>query len=85
MELSELDDGAVPLIIAARDAMAVAAVLVLYRFCASATIRHLRAQGCLVARVPAEMGELMLLCRTALSGKPALPASPQHAAVAPFR
>jgi DNA-binding transcriptional MerR regulator len=85
VELSELDDGAVPLIIAARDAMAVGAVVVLYRFCASATIRHLREHGCLVARVPAEMGELMLLCRTALSGKPALPASPQSAAVAPRR
>jgi hypothetical protein len=29
----------------------------------------LRAQGCLVARVPAELGELVLLCRSALAGE----------------
>jgi hypothetical protein len=57
------------MIAAAREACAAAAVLVLYRFCASATIRSLRAQNCLVARVPAELGELLLLCRSALSGK----------------
>jgi hypothetical protein len=55
--------------VAARDGAGVAAVVVLYRFCASATIRALREQGCLVARVPAEMGELVLLCRSALTGK----------------
>jgi hypothetical protein len=46
-----------------------AAVVVLYRFAPSATIRALRAQGWLVARVPAEMGELAPLCRSALGGQ----------------
>jgi DNA-binding transcriptional MerR regulator len=69
IELSELDEGAVPMIAAAREAYATAAVVVLYRFCASATIRSLRAQDCLVARVPAEPGELLLLCRSALKGE----------------
>ena len=69
VELSELDDTALPLIAAARAASGVAATLVLYRFCASATIRALRAQGCLVARVPPDLGELALLCRAALAGQ----------------
>jgi DNA-binding transcriptional MerR regulator len=85
VELSELDDSAVPLIVAARDALAVSAVIVLYRFCASATIRQLRMNGCLVARVPAELGELTLLCRTAMAGKSVLPAAPQRLVVAPRR
>lgn len=68
VELSELDESAVPLILAARDACGAAAVVVLYRFCASATIRALRAQGCLAARIPAELGELLVLCRSALAG-----------------
>ncbi|WP_334188656.1 MerR family transcriptional regulator [Noviherbaspirillum sp.] len=69
VELSELDDDALPMIASAREACAAAAVVVLYRFCASATIRALRAQNCLVARVPAEPGELVLLCRSALAGE----------------
>jgi DNA-binding transcriptional MerR regulator len=69
VELPELDESAVPLIIAAQASIHAVAVLVLYRFCASATIRALRAQGYLVARVPADMGELTLLCRAALEGK----------------
>ncbi|MDF3037129.1 MAG: MerR family transcriptional regulator [Paucimonas sp.] len=69
VELSELDTSALPMIVAAREACGAAAVVVLYRFCASATIRALRAQGCLVARVPAEVGELALLCRSALAGE----------------
>lgn len=85
VELSELDDAAVPLILAARNALAVSAVVVMYRFCASATIRYLRAQGCVVARVPAELGELMPLCRTALAGKPLFPVAPQRPVVAPRR
>lgn len=76
IELSELDEGALPMIAAARKACAAAAVLVLYRFCASATIRSLRAQDCLVARVPAELGELLLLCRSALNGKRLSPPVP---------
>lgn len=76
VEISELDPAAVPLIVAARDGAGVAAVVVLYRFCASTTIRALREQGCLVARVPAEIGELVLLCRSALTGKqPRVPAA----------
>jgi len=74
VELSELDESAVPRIVAARAAVHAAAVVVLYRFAPSATIRALRAQGWLVARVPAEMGELAPLCRSALAGQ-RLPAS----------
>ncbi|MCC6069571.1 MerR family transcriptional regulator [Massilia sp. GCM10020059] len=84
VELSELDDAALPKIAAARQQAGAAATLVMYRFCASATIRELRAQGCLVARVPAELGELVMLCRTASSGKPLL-ALPAREAVAPRR
>jgi DNA-binding transcriptional MerR regulator len=69
VELSELDDNAMPLLAAAREAAGVAATVVLYRFCASATIRALRAQAYLVARMPAELGELALLCRSALAGR----------------
>lgn len=69
VELSELDESALPLIASARQAFAGAAVVVLYRFCASATIRALRAHDCLVARVPAELGELVMLCRSALAGE----------------
>lgn len=79
-ELSELDDSALPLLAAARAASGVAATVVLYRFCPSATIRALRAQGCLVARVPADLGELALLCRAALAGQ--RPSAPQAAAPA---
>ncbi|WP_293780192.1 MerR family transcriptional regulator [uncultured Oxalicibacterium sp.] len=69
IELSELDQSAVPMILQAREAAGATAVVVLYRFCPSATIRHLRMQDCLVVRVPADMGELVLLCRTALTGQ----------------
>jgi DNA-binding transcriptional MerR regulator len=84
-ELSELDDSAMPLLAAAGEATGAAATVVLYRFCASATIRALRAQGYLVARVPADLGELALLCRSALAGQrlPAQEAAP--ASVAPPR
>lgn len=88
IELSELDDAAVPLIAAARTASGAAAVVVLYRFCPSATIRALRARGCLVARVPADLGELALLCRAALGGQhlpPQLSAPAPAATVAPRR
>jgi DNA-binding transcriptional MerR regulator len=69
VELSELDDDALPMIASAREACGAEGVVVLYRFCASSTIRALRAQNCLVARVPAELGELVLLCRSALEGE----------------
>ena len=84
VELSELEVEAVPQIAAARRQADVGAVVVLYRFCASATIRELRAQGCLVARVPAEMGELALLCRAALAGQQ-VALSERPAPVAPPR
>ncbi|QGZ43194.1 MerR family transcriptional regulator [Pseudoduganella flava] len=69
LELSEPDEAALPLIAAARANAGVAAVVVLYRFCSSATIRALRAHDCMVARMPSEMGELALLCRAALTGR----------------
>ena len=69
VELPELDESAVHWIAAARDAAQAGAVVVLYRFCSSATIRSLRAQGWLVARVPSELGELVPLCRQALAGQ----------------
>jgi len=68
IEQSELDERVMPAIAAAREASGVAAVVVLYRFCSSATIRTLRAQGCLVARIPADLNELALLCHSALTG-----------------
>tara|TARA_R110001599_G_scaffold171353_1_gene362058 strand:+ start:42048 stop:43019 length:972 start_codon:yes stop_codon:yes gene_type:complete len=69
VEIAELDDSAVPLIEQARLAADVQAVVVMYRYCASATIRQLRNNNCLVARVPADMGELVVLCRTVLAGR----------------
>ena len=84
VELSELDEGALPRIAAARDTVRARAVTVLYRFCASATIRALRAQGWVVARVPAESGELLSLCRTALDGQ-RLPLPVQRSEPAPPR
>lgn len=85
VELSELNDADVPRILAARDALAISAVIVLYRFCPSASVRRLREEGCVVARVPAELGELMLLCRSALAGKPMLPDTAPAPVVAPLR
>jgi DNA-binding transcriptional MerR regulator len=84
VELPELEEQAVPRIAAARDAAQAGAVVVLYRFCSSATIRSLRAQGWLVARVPSEMGELVPLCRQALAG-PGLPLLQPEAAPVPRR
>jgi DNA-binding transcriptional MerR regulator len=69
IELAELDTNAVAMIAAVRQAVAPNAVVVLYRFCASATIRELRDAGCLVSRVPPELGELIMLCRAALGGQ----------------
>lgn len=87
LEVSELDEAAIPLIAAARQGAVAAAVVVMYRFCASATIRELRELGCLVARVPSEMGELVLLCRSAMADRDMLPAGPAPAPafVAPRR
>lgn len=76
IELSEPEEGMLPMIASAREACGAAAVVVLYRYCASATIRALRAQNCLVARVPSELGELVQLCRSALSGERMPPLEP---------
>lgn len=85
VEQSELDDAALAPIAAAREATGVAAVVVLYRFCSSATIRALRAQGCLVARIPADLGELAWLCQSALTGHRPPLQEPRAATVAPPR
>lgn len=79
IEQSELHESAIPLIVSAGQACG-AAVVVLYRFCASATIRTLRAHGCLVARVPTDISELILLCQSALAGDrlPPEQAPPMH-------
>ena len=69
IELAELDGNSVSMIATVRQAVAPSAVVVLYRFCASATIRELRDAGCLVSRVPPELGELVMLCRAALGGQ----------------
>ena len=66
IEVAELEDSALPVIVALREQLG-AAIVVLYRFCASATIRHLREQGCLVARAPADAAEIVLLCQAALA------------------
>lgn len=68
IEISELDANALAPIERARDATETGAVVVLYRFSSNATIRTLRAQGCLVARIPAQLNELAPLCRSAVAG-----------------
>jgi hypothetical protein len=73
MEIPELDDSVVPAIVALRQQLGIAAV-VIYRFCSSATIRQLRAHGCLVARAPTDAAEIVLLCQAALAGLPAVQA-----------
>lgn len=78
IEMSELDERVVPVIAALREQLGVAAV-VLYRFCAGATIRQLRAHGCVVARAPIDATEIVQLCQAALAGAPA-PAAQGEAA-----
>lgn len=68
IEETEMTSDALPLIRAARRAMDVAAVVVMYRFCDSATVRRLREHGHLVARVPADPSEIAMLCGSALAG-----------------
>lgn len=86
MEISELDERVVPAIGALRQKLGMA-VVVLYRFGASATIRQLRAQGCLVARVPNDVAEIVLLCQAALAALPLVQAqlARQRPAAAPRR
>ena len=80
IELSELDDSLVPAICALRRQRDIVLV-VLYRFCPSATIRALRTQGCLVARAPADVAEIVLLCQLALAHTPQAQRAAAHAAV----
>ncbi|MDL2355878.1 MAG: MerR family transcriptional regulator [Pseudomonadota bacterium] len=80
IEMAELADNDVQAIAGVRQQLG-AAVVVLYRFCASATIRQLRTQGCLVARAPADAAEIVLLCQAALATPPAAAPSPQQWAV----
>lgn len=68
VEMSEPDVDALEPLERARAATDTRAVVVLYRFCASTTIRTLRAQGYLVARIPAQLTELAPLCRAAVTG-----------------
>jgi DNA-binding transcriptional MerR regulator len=84
IEMSELAESALPAIAALRQQLGAAAV-VLYRFCASATIRHLRAQGCLAARAPTDAAEIVLLCQTAAAAQPVAVDKPRADAPAPRR
>jgi DNA-binding transcriptional MerR regulator len=68
IEETEMTSDALPLVLAAQRATQVAAVVVMYRFCDSATVRRLREHGYLVARVPADTAEIAMLCGTALAG-----------------
>lgn len=85
VELSEPDDTALQMLLAARDIVGAPGVVVLYRFCSSAIIRSLREAHFLVARVPAEPGELVLLCRAALAGQQLAPQEPPPVQVTPRR
>jgi DNA-binding transcriptional MerR regulator len=84
IEMSELADSAVPAIAALCQQLGAVGV-VLYRFCPSATIRQLRAQGCLVARAPTDVAEIVLLCQAALVGQSSSPAESRTGAPAPRR
>jgi DNA-binding transcriptional MerR regulator len=68
VEVPELLAEAVPLIETVTRAAAARAVVVMYRFGAGAIVRRLRAQGMLVARVPADVDEIVMLCETAVAG-----------------
>jgi DNA-binding transcriptional MerR regulator len=83
VELAELDEQVIPAIAAAGAAVQANATVVLYRFCSNATIRALRAQGWLVARVPADMGELLPLCQQALEGQHLSTRPAENVAAAP--
>jgi DNA-binding NarL/FixJ family response regulator len=84
IEAPEMTAEAIPHIRALRRAVPAKATVVLYRFCDSATVRRLREQGCLVARVPSDASEVAVLCNTALTGAalpppaPSTPAAPRR-------
>lgn len=77
IEMAELAASAIAAIAALRTQFG-GATLVLYRFSTHAALAQLRAQGCLVARAPADAAEVVLLCRAALHG-----AAPQPFLAAP--
>lgn len=87
LEIAELSDEALPLIRAARLAGAARTVVVLFHFGASATIAHLRAQDCLLAREPAAPADILRMCAGALghTGPAAAPPSPATLPVPPCR
>ena len=84
IEASEMNADALPAVMATRAALNVRAVVVLYRFCDSATVRRLRELDCLVARAPSDAAEVALLCATAFAGG-GRPPAPPATAVAPRR
>lgn len=84
VELAEPDAGAPARLAELRRRSGAAAVVVLYRFCSSAMVRAMRADGFLVARFPGEMGELPLLCQAALQRQGTL-AAPLAVTAAPAR
>ena len=67
VEIWELVENIVPAITKLRHATGAQAVLVMYRFCSSSTIRRLREAGCLVARVPSDPSEILMLCNAAIA------------------
>ena len=70
IENCELVENIAPVIIKLRHSTGAKAVLVMYRFCSSSTIRRLRKAGCLVARVPSEPSEMLMLCNPAIAAEP---------------
>lgn len=84
VEMAEPDGAELAALTAARQRSGATALVVLYRFCSSATVRALRGAGFMVARFPAEMGELPLLCRAALQRHQAAAAAPVARAPARF-
>ncbi|SDG77886.1 MULTISPECIES: MerR family transcriptional regulator [unclassified Duganella] len=80
IEAPEMTADAMPQIQALRRAVPAKAVVVLYRFCDSATVRRLREHGCLVARSPSDASEVAVLCNTALTGTSLPPPGPTQPA-----
>jgi DNA-binding transcriptional MerR regulator len=66
IELSEMTQDSLELIAEVRQMARAGAVLMLYRFCSSRTIRQLRQAGYLVARMSHDVVEIESLCHTAL-------------------
>ena len=84
IDAPELDDGLVSLITEMRQVTGIAAVVVVYRFCAASILRSLRAQGYLVARMPADLTEIVLLCDTALAAQSAQSKDSRRVDAAPW-